>query len=385
MKIAVSTAYFSEWMGGINYITNLYKSVMTYDPSVKFYNYGKVDAEYKDRIQFAGDFASDSSYLFSIRWYTNEVLLKKMHLSVRIKPAYIKKLKGIDVCYQIGDPLMARYIPSIEWIPDFQHIHYPDYFSAEEIKIRDNEFQKIAQHATIVIVSSNNARKDFISLFPEHESKVRVLQFVCDISAEMIEKKDLTVFKRYDIPEKYFYLPNQFWKHKNHKVVFDAVKILLNNNFRVNVVMTGDTNDYRNPGYFKELLKYCDELDVTQDLYFLGQVPFTDVMNLMKCSQAVINPSLFEGWSTTVEETKSMGHPVILSDIDVHKEQSPGSGFYFRKNDPEHLAEIMKAIWLNPVTKIANPAELLADNRKRQEKFGKEFLQCCKDAIKVHQ
>ncbi len=78
-----------------------------------------------------------------------------------------------------------------------------------------------------------------------------------------------------------------------------------------------------------------------------------------------------------------MGHPVILSDIDVHKEQSPESGFYFRKDDPEHLSEIMKTIWLNPVIKKVDTEELLADNRKRQEKFGKVFLQCCKDAIRM--
>lgn len=67
--------------------------------------------------------------------------------------------------------------------------------------------------------------------------------------------------------------------------------------------------------------------------------------------------------------------------LDVHKEQSPESGFYFRKDDPEHLAEVMKDVWLNPVTKTANTEGLLYNNRKRQEKFGKDFLQCCKDAI----
>lgn len=50
-----------------------------------------------------------------------------------------------------------------------------------------------------------------------------------------------------------------------------------------------------------------------------------------------------------------------------------------------HLSEIMKTIWLNPVAKKVNTEELLFNNRKRQEKFGKDFLQCCKDAIRLHQ
>jgi glycosyltransferase involved in cell wall biosynthesis len=44
----------------------------------------------------------------------------------------------------------------------------------------------------------------------------------------------------------------------------------------------------------------------------------------MRASTALINPSLFEGWSTTVEEAKSTGTPMILSDLGVHREQAEG-------------------------------------------------------------
>ncbi len=42
----------------------------------------------------------------------------------------------------------------------------------------------------------------------------------------------------------------------------------------------------------------------------------------MLCSTALINPSQFEGWSTTVEEAKSLGVKMLLSDLEVHKEQA---------------------------------------------------------------
>ena len=43
----------------------------------------------------------------------------------------------------------------------------------------------------------------------------------------------------------------------------------------------------------------------------------------MRQSVAVLQPSLFEGWSTTVEEAKSIGKTILLSDIPVHREQAP--------------------------------------------------------------
>jgi glycosyltransferase involved in cell wall biosynthesis len=77
----------------------------------------------------------------------------------------------------------------------------------------------------------------------------------------------------------------------------------------------------------------------------LGVVPYEHVAALMRESVAVINPSLFEGWSTTVEEAKSSGKRVLLSDIPVHREQAPPGGSFFDPHDPDGLAELIWAEW----------------------------------------
>ena len=77
----------------------------------------------------------------------------------------------------------------------------------------------------------------------------------------------------------------------------------------------------------------------------LGKSPYQDVQALTIESKALINPSLFEGWSTIVEEAKSLGKRIILSDINVHKEQNPDGGIYFPVHDAEKLAKIMIDIW----------------------------------------
>ena len=63
-------------------------------------------------------------------------------------------------------------------------------------------------------------------------------------------------------------------------------------------------------------------------------IPLDHVYALLRTSMALINPSRFEGWSTTVEEAKSFGVPMILSDIDVHREQTGGTARYFGVDDP---------------------------------------------------
>ena len=64
----------------------------------------------------------------------------------------------------------------------------------------------------------------------------------------------------------------------------------------------------------------------------------------MRHSLALINPSYFEGWSTSVEEAKSLGKRVILSDIPVHREQNPLMGIYFPPDCPEALWSALKIV-----------------------------------------
>ena len=64
----------------------------------------------------------------------------------------------------------------------------------------------------------------------------------------------------------------------------------------------------------------------------------------MRASDAVLNPSLFEGWSTTVEEAKSLGKRVVLSDIPVHREQAPAGAVYFPPRNPKALADVLRGV-----------------------------------------
>lgn len=76
-------------------------------------------------------------------------------------------------------------------------------------------------------------------------------------------------------------------------------------------------------------------------LAFKPVLPYADVLGLMRTAVAVINPSLMEGWSTTVEEAKSLGAPLILSDIPVHREQASTIADFFDAQSPASLAQVL--------------------------------------------
>jgi len=107
----------------------------------------------------------------------------------------------------------------------------------------------------------------------------------------------------------------------------------------------------------------------------LGLVPYEDVMSLMYHSVAILNPSKFEGWSSSVEQAKSMGKKIVLSNIIVHKEQNPKRGIYFNPNNFNKLCSIMIKTWKNYNVKKENKFINAAykNLNKRLIKYAEEY------------
>ncbi|MBK8397923.1 MAG: glycosyltransferase [Leptospiraceae bacterium] len=146
---------------------------------------------------------------------------------------------------------------------------------------------------------------------------------------------------QYGLDRPWFHVPNQFWAHKNHGIIIDALYKLKQQGKDILVVSTGSTDDYRNPDYFITLRKRINEAGLVENFKILGVLPYNEVIALMRYSIAVINPSEFEGWSTTVEEAKSLGKKILLSNISVHQEQAPQRAYFFKPDDANELAKGM--------------------------------------------
>jgi glycosyltransferase involved in cell wall biosynthesis len=240
---------------------------------------------------------------------------------------------------------LRAHLPTIQWIPDFQHRRLPEFFEAKELIQRDRILSFACKSASLVILSSFDAQRDLADFNPSAVAQSRVLHFVAGFAAAKNSADSLEdLRKRFSFDGPYFHLPNQFWAHKNHRLVIDTLVLLKARGRRVLVLATGHTRDYRQPDYFGKFKRKLAELEVEDSFRILGLVPYGDLAALMRHSVAVINPSLFEGWSTTVEEAKSMGKSILLSDIPVHREQAPEWGAYFGPNSPVELADAIEQV-----------------------------------------
>ena len=288
----------------------------------------------------------------------------------------------MDVVFSQSDCGPGFRIPLLVWLPDFQHRRMPEMFTKEEQLTRDREYMTRAERASRIVVSSQNAKGDLAEFAPALEGKSRVLPFVSYVPETLYNESPEWVCAHYDIPERFVFIPNQFWRHKNHEVVVDAVANLAEEHPEITIVCTGNTHDYRNPGYFSSLLYRIAEKRLRNRFIILGMVPHAHLFSLIRQSLAVLQPSLFEGWNSCVEEVKSVGKGMIVSDIAVHREQDPPASRIFDPENPESLAASLVDVFNE--SEPGPDAKLEAAAREalpgRMAKFGRRLLGVAEEA-----
>ncbi len=387
IKVGFVFSFDDGWLGGINYFRNLLAAIYALPDR-------KIEAVIFTGLKTPEKYFADlppvaivRSRLFdrgSLPWLVHRVW-QKIFLHDPFLERILKK-QGVVVLSHSGWIGKNAMIPSIGWIPDFQHIRLPEFFNAKEMAIRNRYYGDMCRYCSTVIVSSADAQADLRQFDPDCQPKARVLQFVvASTKAGTSLPSQAEIEKKYQFTGKYILLPNQFWKHKNHGVVIEALGLLSQRGKKVRVLSTGNTEDYRHPKYFGALMARAKELDISEYFVPLGLVSTEDLAALMVHSSAIINPSLFEGWSTTVEEAKSLGKSVVLSDIPVHREQNPPLAHYFQPDDAPALAAILWDIWNTPAVDEdqAIQSAQQATNARRLE-FATQYQNIVRDTLGQH-
>jgi len=292
--------------------------------------------------------------------------------------------EGVDAAFEVATFYGWRFpLPVIAWMPDFQHRHMPWMFSAANWWRRDLGFQAQIAAGRTIMLSSETARTDCERFYPSARGRTQIVRFAVPMDVGAVAARSAQARAAHGVPERFFFLPNQFWKHKNHTIVVDALARLKGEGVLdalPPVILSGLQTDPRDAGHFPAVMRRVAEAGLDSHFRHLGLIPYPDVLALAACCDRLINPSLFEGWSTPIEEAKALGAPMILSDIDIHREQAPGADF-FPPDDAEALAALMRAAALAPSPDRAPAAVLQAAQEERLAAHAAALLAALEAAV----
>lgn len=359
MRIGLRILYSQGWLGGVNYVLNIARML------------NRLPQEERPEIVFLTT-APESAAIAEAN----------SGLATQIVPLSEARHLDLDFVYPSTQLAEAPYgVAWGGWIPDWQCRHYPELFPDEERSRRFLQYRALARRPVVCVFSSQQAIADTVSQFgAPKDNRYHIFHFpaVFDDADWSRSPEQLgATRRRHGIPDNYFIVCNQFWKHKNHLVIAEA--LAERPDLDLHVVMTGELQDTRWPEYTKDIRALLNRRDVASRITITGSLAREDQLDLLFGATGIIQPSRFEGWSTFVEEARAIGLPGLLSDIPVHREQAPTGMTFF---DPDEVHSLTTALEEFLAAAPARPS--LADACKASEALivnrARTFLSIARDA-----
>lgn len=355
IRFAVPPIGGKGWFGGWMYMCNLVRAMADYgDPGI-------------ETVLFLGPDRADDPYVQDLAGLPRtQIAIDPAFAEDRVRAGIGRTLATgrnapileafarhrIDAAFAPAIYLGWRSaVPAIAWFPDFQHRHMPHMFSRAAWWKRELGFRAQVRSSAAIVLSSKDAEADCLRFYPAAAGRTHVARFAVPVDHWPDADSAWARLRRDGVPEDFVFLPNQLWHHKNHGLAIEAAALLAKRGSRRVILATGHGVDPRRPGYREELDARIASSGAAANFRLLGSVDHDLVKAMMIGANALLNPSRFEGWSTTVEEAKAVGTPLLLSSLRVHREQAPGAQF-FGLDDAAALADAIEGAEPRPLDGI---------------------------------
>ena len=213
----------------------------------------------------------------------------------------------------------------------------------------ETQCARMLAKASFILTGNETGKKEILDNYGIMEGKIRIVPFPISFFCYGDEEKP-----KFELPEKYFFYPAQFWPHKNHICILKAVaKLRSEKKLDAHIILTG--SDKGNKAYIQSMAK---KLGVEDLIHFAGFVSYEEMKYLYTHATGMIFASLMGPNNIPPIEAVYLECPLLITDIPGHKEQMGEAAMYFDGYKEESLAGQME--------------KLLSDPDAREKQIGKQ-------------
>jgi len=169
--------------------------------------------------------------------------------------------------------------------------------------------------------------------------RIHVLPYIAPRYMQSTEKpSDFDL--RYRLPEKFIFYPAQFWEHKNHKRLISAIGKLKHDIPDVKLVLAGSKQNAHD-----SVVRLVQDLNLSDDIFFLGYVPDEDMHELYRSARALVMPTYYGPTNIPPLEAFVAGCPVAVSGIYGMPEQVGDAALLFKPDSVDEIADCIRKLW----------------------------------------
>src|SRR5579884_3508854 len=250
--------------------------------------------------------------------------------------------------------------PVLLCMHDIQHLHYPEFFPWHRRLSRNIKYALSARWAHYFQANSEYTKADMLEHFPWlSPDQVEVIASGALLGRFELPA-DVDVIAKYKLPQRFLFYPAQLWPHKNHLTLLKALKHLeTTSNLQVPLVLTGEQF-----GASEQVFGFIRDNQMDH-VYYLGKVPFADLVGLYQSATFLVTTTLHESSSLPIFEAAAAGTPVMASRIPPIEEIVRTLRLnYFDPLDPVDIATSIRALWMDDA------------KRRSQSEYNRDAVRC---------
>lgn len=252
----------------------------------------------------------------------------------------------LDLIWYLSPHAYTQEIPYALTVWDLQHRlqpWFPEVSSDGQWVQRERQNKRYIRRASIIFTGNETGAREICTTYgiPPERVLVNPLPVPSDALQYGSHKiaSNAIVFLRHEFGCFILY-PAQFWAHKNHTVLLQAMAILKPNlSAPLNLVLTG--GDKGNMDY---IMRLAGELQLSEQLVNLEFIDRKDLLFLYSEARALVFPSLFGPDNIPPLEAMAVGCPVIAADVPGMRQQLGSAALYCSPTDPVEWATAISSI-----------------------------------------
>jgi glycosyltransferase involved in cell wall biosynthesis len=264
---------------------------------------------------------------------------------IKIKTLFEKELlkQDIDLVYFLSPSGLSLGLVELNYVItvwDLCHRDTPEFPEVNhyrEFENRELLYTKSLKKAVAILVDSRLGKENVVRRYGIDGNRVYVVPFAPSVNAFVDSKIDVKT--KYKIEGEYIYYPAQFWSHKNHVYIIDAIAILKSKGINLTAIFSGS-----NKGNLEYVLEYAKKSGVEELVKYIGFAPNEEIYSLYKNALAMVMPSYFGPTNIPPLEAFAVGTPVIYSDLEGLREQVGDGALLCNLKKPESLAKHLESL-----------------------------------------
>jgi glycosyltransferase involved in cell wall biosynthesis len=322
VRIGVNCYLLQPHIGGLKqYFLTLFRELLTRDDEHEY-----VFFWYRHN-------AAELEQIETDRWRRHAVLLEDQRQVLR-------HLARIDLYFCPFGALYPRPVPcpSVMTLVDIQEAFYPEFFAPADRYMRALHFPGSTRMADRVITISEFSRRTLIERHRLPPARVKVVHLCGD--ERYARTAEVARPPAAPLPGRFVFYPANFWKHKNHDVLFQALRLLRRDRGRrLDLVLTGFGQDADT-----SIMAAAEAHGVRDQVHALGYRSVEELAYLYQRADMLVFPSLFEGFGIPLVEAMAAGCPVVAARATSIPEVVGDAAELFDPVSPAALAAAMERV-----------------------------------------